>query len=222
MASKGVVKLHRTVNDLISNVKTIMNRLFTLPFVIKFHMDKRLPVFLFFSFFVINSDSQPASVTLSIKPDSSITSGMVTFQCTITNPTNNKYRYFDFDPTCIKRRYSPEFWKIVIRKGTTEYFDISLEFVLRHRIDDPDVKLYKNSLRTFNFCLNFSKLYIGSELSDVRHNEPMTDTGSFIKDYINESYGNYEVQISYLKDPFDPKNPLSLISNWANVEYVHD
>jgi hypothetical protein len=147
---------------------------------------------------------------------------MVTFRCTITNPTNKKYRYFDFDPTCSKKRHSPEFWKIVIRKDTTEYFDISLEFVIRNRIDDPDVKLYKNSIRTFNFCVKFKKLYIGSELSDVKYKEPMTDSGGFIKDYINESYGNYEVQISYLKDPFDPKNLLSLISNLIKVEYVHE
>lgn len=199
-----------------------MNCIFKLSFVINFHMDKRLHLLIFFFLLGSTSYSQPSSVTVNIKPDSSITSGMVTFRCTITNPTNKKYRYFDFDPTCIKRRYSPEFWKIVIRKDTTEYFDISLEFVLRNRINDPEVKLYKNSIRTFDFCLNFNKLYIGSELSDVKHKEPMTDIGGFIKDYINESYGNYEVQIFYLKDPFDPKNPLSLISNWTKVEYVHD
>jgi hypothetical protein len=173
----------------------------------------------FMSFQICNS--QPSLVTVSIKPDSSVTSGTVLFHCTINNPTKKKYRYFDFDPTC-KQHYAPEFWKIVIRKDTTEYIDCSLEFVMRQRIKDPEVKLCKNSIRTFEFCLNFKKLLPGSDILDFNKLiKPKTDYRQWIKDYNNEMFGGYEVQIFYLKDPFDAKNPLLLISNWTNVEYVH-
>jgi len=185
-------------------------------------MNKRL-LLLTISFLTFQvSYSQPSLVTVSIKPDSSVTSGTVVFHCTITNPTKKKYRYFYFDPTC-EGHYAPEFWKIVIRKDTTNYMDCSLEFVLRHRIKDPEVKLYKNSIRTFDFCLNFNKLCPGSGFSDsYKLLKPKANFRQWIKDYINELYGVYEVQIFYLKDPFDHNNPLSLISNWTKIEYVHN
>jgi hypothetical protein len=167
------------------------------------------------------SNSQPSLVTISIKADSSVTSGKVVFHCTITNPTNKKYRYFDFDPTC-KESYSPEFWKIVIRKDTTNYMDCSLDFVLRHRAK-PEIKLYKNSIRTFDFCLNFNKLCSGSGSEDLyKLMKPKANFRQWIKDYTNELYGVYEVQIIYLKDPHDPGDQLSLISNWTNIKYVHN
>jgi hypothetical protein len=168
------------------------------------------------------SNSQPSLVTVSIKSDSSVTSGNVVFHCTITNPTKKKYRYFDFDPTC-KQHYSPEYWRIVIKKDTLNYMDCTLDFVMRHRINDPVVKLYKNSIKTFDFCLNFNKLCPGSEFEDLyKLIKPRTDFSQWIKDYKNELYGIYEVQIFYLKDPFDRNNPLTLTSNWTKVEYVHN
>jgi len=161
-------------------------------------------------------------VTVNIKPVSLATSGNVVFQCTITNLTNKKYRYFNFDPNC-GERYEPEFWKIVIRKDTTNFIDCSLEFILRNRIEDPEVKLYKKSTRTFNFCLDFNILCPELEFPMIFNElKPYSDIRKLTKEYNNESYGIYEVQIFYLKDPFDPKNPLSLISNWTKVEYVHD
>jgi hypothetical protein len=183
-------------------------------------MIKRFVSFILLDLFITASYSQPSAVTVSIKPDSTITSGMLTFHCIISNPTNKNYRYFDFDPTCVQRRYSPEFWTIAIRKDTTEYFDISLEFVLRQRINDPEVKLHKHSIRTFDFCLDFSKLSIGSDLSDVLRNKKAIKEMGSIKEYINKSYGNYEIQIFYLKYPFDRDNPLSLISDWTKIEYA--
>lgn len=174
--------------------------------------------FVFISFQIANS--QPSMVTVKIKPDSSVTSGNVVFHCTITNPTNKKYRYFVFNPNC-EKNYYPNFWKILIKKDTTIYVDCSMEFVMIKRYADPDVKLFKNSIRTFDFCLNFNKLSPGSEFPDIFKNlKPNTDIPKLIKEYNNESYGTYEVQILYLKDPYDPQNPLSLISNWTKVKYV--
>lgn len=189
----------------------------------KTQMSKKLPLLIILLLTIQISNSQPSLVSVKINPDSSVTSGNVVFRCTITNPTKKKYRYFDFDPTCSEGRYYPEFWKIVIRKDTTQYMDISLVRFLITRIDDTEVRLHKNSTRTFDFCLNFNKLSKGSEFPDIfKRLEPTTDIRSLIKNYTNESYGNYEVQIIYLKDPFDPENPLSLISNWTKIEYVHD
>jgi len=119
--------------------------------------------------------------------------------------------------------YFTEFWEIVIRKDKTNYIDCSLEFVMRHRIEDPEIKLYKNSIRTFDFCLDFSKLFPGSDiLGFYRQLKPDIDYRQWTKDYHNELYGVYEIQIFYLKDPFDTKNPLTLISNWTSVEYVRN
>ena len=185
-------------------------------------MNKRLLLIIlsFISFQICKS--QPSLVTVSIKPDSSVTAGSVVFHCTITNPTKKKYRYFNFDPTCEQHK-APEFWEIVIRKDKTNYIDCSLEFVMRHRIEDPEIKLYKNSIRTFDFCLDFSKLFPGSDiLGFYRQLKPDIDYRQWTKDYHNELYGVYEIQIFYLKDPFDTKNPLTLISNWTSVEYVRN
>lgn len=166
--------------------------------------------------------SQPSSVTVNIKPDSSITSGSVSFRCTITNPTKKNYRYFNFFSDC-NNRFNPTLWKIVIKKDSLNYMDCSLNYSLVHWAVEPEVTIRKNSVRTFDFCLNFNKLLTGSEFSDIfKHLEPKTDIMSYIKNYTNKSYGKYEVQIFYLKDPFDPKNPLSLISNWSKIEYVRD
>jgi hypothetical protein len=185
-------------------------------------MNKRLLLVIlsFLSFQICNS--QPLLVTVSIRPDSSVTSGSILIHCTITNPTKKKYRYFNFDPTC-KQQYSPQFWEIVIRKDTTNYIDCSLEFAMIHRIVDPEVKLYKNSIRTFDFCLDFSKFFPGNDiLAFYRQLKPDTNYRQWTKDYHNELYGVYEVQISYRKYPYDRDNPLTLISNWTKVEYVHN
>jgi hypothetical protein len=168
------------------------------------------------------SNSQPSLVTVNIKPDSLVTSGNVAFRCTITNPTKKNYGYFDFTSDC-KSRMNPEFWKIIIRKSGTNYMDCSLTYALVSRPEIPEVKLHKKSTRTFDFCLNFNKLCTGTEFPDIfRQLRPEDDIKKIITGYNNESFGTYEVQIIYLKDPFDPKSPLSLISNWTKVEYVHD
>jgi hypothetical protein len=164
--------------------------------------------------------SQPSMVTVSIKPDSSITSGNVMFRCTINNPTKKNYRYFDFDSNCKTRRY-PRFWEIIILKDSIKYKDFSLAYDLINGIVDPDVKLYKNSSRTYDFCLNFNKLCKESELDKLFVEVKNHDLQTVINNHKNELYGNYEVQIVYLKDPFDLKNPLSLISNWTKIEYIH-
>jgi hypothetical protein len=165
--------------------------------------------------------SQPSLVKVNIAPDSSVTSGNMVFHCTITNPTKRNYGYFVFDPNCENHLY-PNFWKISIKKDSTSFVDCSMGFVLRNRINDPYIKLYKHSTKTFDFCINFDKLYPGEELGDLlRKLKSFKDQEKLIKDYTNKSYGTYEVRVIYLKDPFDPTNPLSLLSNWASVQYVH-
>lgn len=184
-------------------------------------MNIRLPLLIILLFTFQASYSQPSLVTVNIKPDSSVTSGNVVFRCTISNPTKKNYRYTNFYSNC-KNRIYPTFWQIVIKKDSINYMDCSLSYALVHWIEDPDVKLYKKSVRTFDFCLNFNKLSSGSEYPDLfKKLKPTDDAKQIIKAYNNESYGNYEVQIVYLKDPYDPQSPLSLISNWTKIEYVH-
>jgi hypothetical protein len=188
----------------------------------KTQMSKKLPLLIILFLIIQFSYSQPSLVTVNIKPDSSLTSGNVVFRCTISNPTKKNYGYFNFYSDC-KNRIYPTFWQIVIKKDSINYMDCSLSYGLVHWIKDPDVKLYKNSVRTFDFCLNFKKLSTGSEFPDLlKKLKPIDDAKQIIKAYNNESYGNYEVQIIYLKDPYDTKNPLSLISNWTKVEYIHN
>jgi hypothetical protein len=185
-------------------------------------LNKVFLILIILSFSSQIANSQPSLVTVNIIPDTSVTSGKIVFHCTITNPTNKNYRYFDFDPNC-EPHYDPHFWKISIRKNTVDYFDCSSEFLLINRIRDPEVKLYKKSTRIFDFCLSLNKLCPGLDSPSVLdESKPYSDFIKFVKDYTNESYGIYEVRIYYLKDPFDIKNPLSLISNWTIVEYVKD
>ena len=185
------------------------------------HMNKIILI-LFLIFIPINIVfAQPSLVTVNIKPDSTVTTGNMVFHCTISNPTKKNYRYFIFDPNC-ENGYYPNFWKISIKKDSTSYVDCSMEYILRNRISDPEVKLYKKSVRTFKFCLNFNKLTPGEDLSDLlRFSKSYLDSKKMPQDYNNDSYGTYEVQISYYKDPFDPNNPLTLISNWTQVQYIH-
>jgi hypothetical protein len=170
--------------------------------------------------FIIGS-AQLSLITVNVEPDSNVTIGNMVFHCTISNPTKKNYKYLIFDPNCEDRFY-PNFWKISIKKDSTTYFDCSLEFVLRNRISAPEVILFKKSVRKFNFCLNFNKLIPDEDLSNLsRFSKSDFDSKKMIQNYNNDSYGTYEVQISYCKNPFDPYNPLTLVSNWTKVQYVH-
>jgi hypothetical protein len=165
-------------------------------------------------------NSQSSLVTVSITPDTSASSGTAIFHCVISNPTKKKYKYFQFDENC-ERHWDPRYWRILIKKDSVNYVDCSSEFVLRHSFTDPVVRLYKKSKVTFDFCLNFNKLSPGTDYPLIYKEITLySDYLSFVQNYTNESYGTYEVQIVYVKSPYDKRNPLNLISNWTRVEYV--
>ena len=115
-----------------------------------------------FNFHEINA--QPEAVSIEIHPDSLKTSGIVTFHCTISNPTNKNYKYFGYASDWEKQIY-PQFWEILIKKDTSSYLDCTWQLVLIHRIEGPYIKLLKHSSNKFDFKLNFSKLCKWSDLS---------------------------------------------------------
>ena len=182
-------------------------------------MINRLILFIFVLITIQDTYGQSGLVTIEIHPDSLRTSSIVTFHCIISNPTNKNYKYFGYVSDWENRIY-PECWEIIIKKDTSSYLDCSWQYKLLTRIQSGDIKLLKHSSNKFDFTLNFSKVCKWSDLSKMVYpDKTREDIQEAIKNYKNESYGDYSIMIRYAKEFYDPKNPIALESNWVTIDY---
>ena len=176
--------------------------------------------YIFLLFIFNNSFAQPGLVTIKIWVDSTKTTGTVAFHCTITNPTNNNYKFFGYLDEWERKVY-PNCWDIKITKDTSSFIDLSWEYVLIKYARDPIIRLDHHSSIKYNFILDFSKLSRWKDLSNLgfHNNMPHDSISEIITRFRNQNFGLYTVQIKYLKEYFDPQNPITLESNCVQIEY---
>jgi hypothetical protein len=180
-------------------------------------MIQRLTIIIILAIQVTSTQAQ--KVKLEIMSDSSATNGILTFHCQIINSTNTNYKYFGYVPDW-KNNIYPQFWEITINNDTNSYMDLSWNYMMIHRVQSPDIKLKKHSTNKFDFTLNFNKLCKWSDLDNlVSQTRTQEDIKIVKQNYNNVEFGTYYVQIIYLKNLYDPQNPITLESNWVKIDY---
>jgi hypothetical protein len=147
--------------------------------------------------------AQKGQILLNIKPDTTVTNDRVTFNCSIINHSKRTFKAIPIRYDC-NDSTTTIFWELKILKGGNTYYDFSYNIILPNPPYWSENRILKGEQINFKICVNFDKLVMESKMYIPYFSYKIKDSISpntyheiKPKNYFNNDYGDYSIQLIY-------------------------
>ena len=177
-------------------------------------MIKRISLLIALILSIQIGNAQETKFSMSLTPEASWTNKILHLSCLIQNSSNKIVRVIPLSHDC-DSKYSPSFWKILVKRNDHEY-DTDTIVILGQPAFNELIRIHSGSKYEFRFCIDFSRLTAVNRIND---NQQIIDIKNISKTDKNLDLGLYKIQIEYLSNLKIKKQLGHLISNEVSIIY---